>query len=256
MTATARHAVSVIALPLLALLALSASTGTASATPVTAASTSLVVHEEVVTVGTTVQGRSIVAVHRWTDGATHPLLLLGSMHGEEQAGMRVVRRLARVGLPAGVDLWLVSTMNPDGASGFRRDNAHGVDLNRNFPTYFQRSKKGTLLWSGPRPASEPETRTMMRLLTTVSPWTVLSLHQPLFAVDTYRMKSPALVRRLHRLTGLPMAPLDCNGGCHGTMTDWFNTHFPGRAVTMEFRRHAAQTEIARMTTAVLTIAAG
>ena len=241
---------------LVALLAIVAAVPSAAASTwgTTRRTAGVVVSEEVQQIGTTVQGRPILAVHRWTDAAAKPLLFLGSMHGEEQAGMRVVRRLRRVDLPAGVNLWLVPTMNPDGTAVDLRDNAHGVDLNRNFPTYFRRSDRGTTLWSGPSPASEPEVRATMRLLRTVSPFTVLSLHQPLHAVDTYRMKSPALVRQLHRLTGLPYAPLSCHDGCHGTMTDWFNTHFPGRAVTMEFAHRASVAEINRMADAAIAVA--
>src|SRR5512144_3364369 len=52
--------------------------GTA-ALPATAAT--LAVHEAQVRIGTSVQGRPIVAVHRWTDGATRTTLVIGSMHG-------------------------------------------------------------------------------------------------------------------------------------------------------------------------------
>ena len=215
----------------------------------------VVVHEERVVFGTSVDGRALVAVHRWTDGATAPTLVVGSMHGDERAGMRVVRRLRTAALPAGVDLWLVRTMNPDGTAADRRANANGVDLNRNFPAYWQRSGRGTSQWSGPSAASEPETRAMMSLLRTVDPHTVLSFHQPLFAVDSYRAKSMSLVRRLSRLTGLPIRSLDCHGGCHGTMTDWVNTRLSGRAVTVEVGRTASDSRLRRATSAVLRTAA-
>ena len=168
--------------------------------------------------------------------------------------MRVVRRLRTAPLPTDVNLWLVQTMSPDATASDRRDNARGVDVNRNFPTYFLRSGRGTIKWSGPFPASEPETRAMMSLLRRVRPWTVLSFHQPLYAVDSYREKSPGLVRRLSRLTGFPIAPLDCRDGCHGTMTDWYNTTFEGRAVTMEFGRTASESSVARVTAALLAVA--
>ena len=89
------------------------------------------------------------------------------MHGDERAGTRVVRRLRRLPLPAGVDLWLVPTMNPDGAAADVRTNAHAVDLNRNFPRYWRSAGAGTATWSGPSPASEPETRALQALLRSV-----------------------------------------------------------------------------------------
>lgn len=212
------------------------------------------VHRETVRLGTSVQGRAIVAVHRWTDGATQPVLVIGSMHGDERAGMRVVRRLRAVALPAGVDLWTIRTMNPDGTAADRRTNAHGVDLNRNFPRYWLRSGAGTATWSGPTAASEPETRAMMRFLRTLRPRTVLSFHQPLHAVDSYRAKSMTLVHRLSRATGLPLKSLDCGGGCHGTLTDWHNTTLPGRAVTVELGSTATERQVARVTRGLLHVA--
>ena len=45
------------------------------------------------------------------------MLVIGSIHGDEQAGLRVVRRLRpREHLPADLDLWLVPTVNPDGTA--------------------------------------------------------------------------------------------------------------------------------------------
>ena len=100
-------------------------------------------------IGTSVQGRPIVAVHRWRPGATRTLLVIGNMHGDEQAGLRVVRRLRKHSFPAAVDLWLIRSVNPDGTAADRRTNAHGVDLNRNFPRRWKSAGRGTSQWSGP-----------------------------------------------------------------------------------------------------------
>jgi murein peptide amidase A len=198
----------------------------------------VVVHEETVVVGTSVEGREIVAVHRWAGGATRTTMVIGSMHGDERAGTRVVRRLRSAALAAGVDLWLLPTMNPDGAAAGRRTNAHGVDLNRNFPRHWAAADQGTVKWSGPAPASEPETESVMTLLRRVQPRTLVVFHQPLFGVDSYRAKSMTLVRRLSRELDLPVRSFDCGGACHGTLTDWHNARLPGRAVTVELGRTA------------------
>jgi murein peptide amidase A len=212
------------------------------------------VHEATVVIGTSVQGRPIRAVHRWTDGATRSTVVVGSIHGDERAGMRVVRRLRTAALPAGVDLWLVRTMNPDGTAADRRTNGHGVDLNRNFPTYWERAGAGTETWSGPTAASEPETRAAMSFLRTVAPRTTLVFHQPLSGVDSYRAKSMTLVRRLSRLLDLPVRSFDCSGGCHGTLTDWHNKHLPGRAVTIELGPRMPAAAITRYADALLRLA--
>ena len=101
-------------------------------------------------IGTSVNGRPIVAIHRAREGADdRTVLVIGSIHGDERAGLRVVRKLRnRDRLPAGLDLWLVPTVNPDGTAADRRTNAHGVDLNRNFPYRWHSSSRGAT-WSGP-----------------------------------------------------------------------------------------------------------
>jgi len=210
--------------------------------------------EESVRVGTSVEGRPITAVHRWSQGATRTMLVVGSIHGDERAGQRVVRRLRAASLPDGVDLWLVRTMNPDGVAADGRTNASGVDLNRNFPRHWLAAGADTPQWSGPFAASEPETAAVMSLLRDVRPHTTLVFHQPLYGIDSYRAKSRTLVRRLGRETGLPVRPFDCGGVCHGTLTDWHNARLPGRAVTVELGRTASDAQVDRVARGLLRVA--
>jgi predicted deacylase len=219
-----------------------------------AASAPSAVHEERVVIGTSAGGRDLVAVHRWADDATRTTLVIGSMHGDEPAGTRVVRRLRSAPVPARADLWLVPTVNPDGAAAGRRTNGHGVDLNRNFPRHWVEAGEGTATWSGPVPASEPETRAVQALLRQVRPRTVVVLHQPLFGVDSYRAKSMTLVRRLARVLDLPVRSFDCSGGCHGTLTDWHNARLPGRAVSVELARTASDWRVRHTARGLLQVA--
>lgn len=209
---------------------------------------------EQVVIGASVLGRPIVAVHRWRPGATRTLLVIGNVHGDEQAGLRVVDRLLTHSLPSAVDLWMIRSANPDGTAADRRTNAHGVDLNRNFPRRWVRAGEGTSNWSGPRTASEPETQALLRFVARIQPHTTIVFHQPLGGVDSYCAKSMTLVRRLARESGLPVKSFDCRGGCHGTFTDWLNTRTPGRAVTVEFGVSASGAQVARLKRAVLTVA--
>ena len=211
------------------------------------------VHQTSVRIGTSVESRAIVAVHRWTDGATRTALVVGSMHGDERAGMRVVRRLRTASVPAGLDLWLVRTMNPDGTAADRRTNAHGVDLNRNFPRFWVPAGAGTPTWSGPSAASEPETQAMTTFLREVSPRTTLVFHQPLYGVDSYKAKSMTLVNALARETAMPVKSFACSGTCHGTFTGWHNANSTGRAVTIEFASSPTNWRLDKVTRAVLTV---
>ena len=110
-----------------------------------------------VVIGHSVRGRPIVARVLGAPDAPRKILLVGCIHGDECAGRAILPSLMRARVTAGVQLWLVATINPDGAAQDTRQNAHGVDLNRNFPFRWH-GGGGPTYFAGPRPLSEPETR--------------------------------------------------------------------------------------------------
>lgn len=183
------------------------------------------------TLGKSVQGRAIRAFRLGEPRAGIRAVVLGSMHGDEKAGLAVVDSL-RKGRPVhDIDLWVVPTINPDGVAANRRQNARGVDLNRNFPHRWARLSGK--YYSGTGPLSEPETRAFARFLDQVKPHFVVSFHQPLYGVGASDKGKP-LQRRLARSLGLPIRAFNCTGVCHGSMTSWFNTKHRGAAITVEF----------------------
>jgi predicted deacylase len=184
-------------------------------------------------IGHSVKGRPITAWHLGQPGKPK-VLLVATMHGNEGAPRQILTSL-RDGRPVvGVNLWVIPVYNPDGYAAHTRKNAHGVDLNRNFP-YHWADLDGSYE-SGPRAASEPETRAMMRFLRDVRPRRILSFHQPLHGVDT-DTKDQGFSRRVARALDLPRKSFTCGGVCHGTMTGWFNSRFGGSAVTAEYGAH-------------------
>ncbi len=203
-------------------------------------------------VGTSVRGRAIVAIHRAREGATRTVLVIGSIHGDEQAGLRVVRRLRdREHLPADLDLWLVPTVNPDGTAADRRTNAHGVDLNRNFPYLWHAGSRG-LTWSGPTPLSEPESQALLALHRRLDPWLTLTFHQPLFGVGANDTSMP-LVREIAAGMKLPVDGFHCTGVCYGTFTGWVNHRTAGHGVTVEFARRVPSWRITRAARTVVEV---
>jgi protein MpaA len=174
-----------------------------------------------VLIGHSVQSRKVIAVELGDPASPRKALVVGCIHGNECAGIAVIRRLRRLGPLPGVDLWLVPDANPDGHAIGWRWNAHRVDLNRNFPWRW-RHITGTYA-SGPRPASEPETRIAMRLILRVRPRVTIWFHQHLNIV-VLTSGNLALQRRFARLAGmragrLPRYP--------GTATGWANARLPG-----------------------------
>jgi murein tripeptide amidase MpaA len=184
-------------------------------------------------IGHSTRGRPIKAYLIGDENATSRYLVLGQMHGDEAAGRMLTRyRLLRKDPVRDVALWVVPTMNPDGSARGTRTNARGVDLNRNFPSNtWVRQGKGTRYYSGPRPASEPETRAIVRFFSKIEPWTIVSIHQPLAAVD-YSGGDRSVTRWLSEHLRLPIRHLQVSGG--GTMTSWYNREYRRKtAVTIE-----------------------
>src|SRR3954462_13376082 len=88
--------------------------------------------------GRSEQGRPIVA-ERVGDPQGTRVLVVGCIHGDECAGLPILRVLART--HARVDLWLVPTLNPDGEAHGTRGNANGFDLNRDWLAFSQRETR-------------------------------------------------------------------------------------------------------------------
>src|SRR5438270_5470893 len=108
-------------------------------------------------IGHSADGRAIVATESGAPRAPSRVLVVGCIHGNECAGIAVVRRLRRLSPPRRIDLWLVPTLNPDGRAADTRQNGHGVDLNRNFAAgWTHHGAPWSTYYSGPRPFSEPE----------------------------------------------------------------------------------------------------
>src|SRR4051794_14513747 len=170
----------------------------------------------VVTVGRSVLGRPIKAVVVGPRDAQRNVLVVGSVHGNETAGHAIVAALRRRdAAPAGTALWLVRSFNPDGFAAHTRQNAHGVDLNRQAPYRWRHLPRGTF-YSGPRPLSEPESRAAIRLVKRIRPTVSIWSHQAARIVDSTR----PVARRYANAVGLPWGRLP--GTYPGSITNWQN----------------------------------
>src|SRR3954453_8120920 len=175
-----------------------------------------------VKIGRSVRGAPIYA----TEGgaarrARADLLVVGCIHGNEPAGIAVSEQLWRRLASKPLEAWLVDDPNPDGRAAVTRQNARGVDLNRNFPWRWQPlGPRGTQQYSGPRPLSEPESRIAHSLIARLRPAVTIWFHQPLGVVDESG-GSLAVERRFARLAGLPLRRL---------------TRYPGSAASWQDNR--------------------
>lgn len=207
---------------------------------------------ETFTIGTSVKGRPITVVHRSHPGARTKVVIIGSIHGDERAGLRVIKDLLDRKLPTNVDLYLIRTANPDGVEADRRTNAHHVDLNRNFGYHWAPSTKGSSTWSGPAKFSEPESKALKKFIKQLDPALVVTFHQPLFGVGANDKGMP-IVRAIAAGIHLPVQSFSCTGKCPGSFTSWVNHRTDGVAVTVEFGEHAAKKRIRRAARTVLRV---
>jgi len=195
-----------------------------------------------------------VTRHGDRDGAR--LLLIGSIHGDEDAGIAIIQELIDQPVPAGVELWLVPTINPDGNALQQRHNANGVDLNRNFPhQWAPLAEPGNWQYAGPSAASEPETAAMVMLGELVNPDLVLWYHQDLFRISPTGGRNGEIRALYAEISGLPL--LQVTGGTYtGTASMWSRTVTTddGTGFTVELGPSLSDEELEAHVSAVLAVA--
>jgi protein MpaA len=160
-----------------------------------------------VVLGHSVDGRPIAATELGDPDAPSKLLAVGAIHGDESAGIAIARDLLSSPPPRAALLWIVSDLNPDGVAAGTRQNADGVDLNRNFPWHWRHlDHRGGPQYSGPHALSEPESRIARSLILAVRPRITIWFHQPLGVVDESG-GDVRIERRFARIVGLPLTRL-------------------------------------------------
>jgi protein MpaA len=173
-------------------------------------------------IGQSVQGRDITAYRMGTPGG-RPVLLIGVIHGDEAKGFGITQLIRTMPTPSGIDLWIIDSINPDGQAANTRQNANGVDLNRNVSykwNYIPRSADNGQ-YSGEAPADQPETKALESLVAEIKPQITIFWHQ-----DANRV-SPGGARteiplKFASIVGLSTASTPCTAGCTGTATQYVN----------------------------------
>jgi protein MpaA len=183
----------------------------------------------------------------------HPLLVVGCIHGNEPAGIAVARWLIGHASAGERRIWVVPNLNPDGVAAGTRQDAHGVDLNRNFPfRWTPLHAPGDLFYQGPRPLSEPESRAIYGFILRVQPSVTIWFHQHQDLVDLTG-GNPRIERRFAALVGLPVGRLTRYGGSAAL---WANHAVPaGTSFVVELPAGSlSAAETVRYARAVITLA--
>ena len=177
--------------------------------------------------GRSVQGRDLVAYRLGTPGG-RVVLVIGNIHGDEPKGAEITRLLRSSPVPTGIDLYVIDTINPDGYAANTRQNANGVDLNRNFAYgwgYIPR-RQNNGQYSGEAPADQPETKATQDFVAAIRPAITVNYHQDANRVSLggARKEIPATYARL---VGLSTGDTPCTSGCTGTAGSFFNAWVQG-----------------------------
>jgi murein peptide amidase A len=207
------------------------------------------------TIGTSAQGRAIKATLSGDQNAPRRILVVGCVHGDETAGEAVADRLRGVNPPPKTAIWIVREFNPDGCRAGTRQNARGVDLNRNSPWHWSHvAHPGGTFYSGAGPLSEPESQAINSFIKRVRPDLSIWYHQHAGLIDASG-GDPSIEKRYASLVGLPFKAY---GHFPGSITSWQNATFPhSTAFVVELPGGSlSATEVAAHVRAVLAVAGG
>jgi protein MpaA len=193
-------------------------------------------HRREVVIGHSVLGRPIDAVHFVPPSYAKPrpaAVLFGAIHGDEPASQLMLERLADelVERPPGRDTWIVPCLNPDGLAAGTRDNARGVDLNRNFASKSWGAERRPGYHPGDAPEDQPETRALVELIERAGATRLVSIHA------TYRMVNwdgagEQLAREMSARCGYP-AEADMGYPCPGSFGTKYGVELGLEVVTLE-----------------------
>ncbi len=167
-------------------------------------------------IGRSVQGRPILA--QIAGRGSDTVLVMGAIHGDEQATAALMDQLTTYlqdnqRLVENQRVVLLPVANPDGFVAKTRENARGIDLNRNFDTT-NRVDNGT---NGLRPLTEPESQALQALIKEYAPSRIISIHTPLNCID-YDGPGQAIAARMAQHCDLEVKKVGARPGSLGSYT--------------------------------------
>ena len=118
-------------------------------------------------IGTSVQGRPIIAEYWGPANASKVVIAVAQVHGNECSPQLLIDEV-RTNPPTAYGMWLIPTMNPDGHAAYTRRNANGVDLN-----------------ADGRNHSQPETQALMAFTAEIKPALTVHVHSPNGTIGWY-----------------------------------------------------------------------
>jgi protein MpaA len=130
------------------------------------------------------------------------ILILGGVHGDESEGVVLAQAILGrfyTNFSYRLRLTLVPMLNLDGVLKCQRQNAEGVDLNRNLPTNDWSAEIANPRYNpGPSANSEPENQALVNWLNTHQARFVLSFHswKPLLNVNGSCLEEATIISKI------------------------------------------------------------
>ena len=213
-----------------------------------------------------VEGRAI-EVHSFGEGP-RTIVLMAGVHGDEKRGVRVVRSVLKrlkkefqvssfksqvpeksnlqpgtcnlqpstCNLKPAPRIVVMPLANPDGYAAGTRQNARGIDINRNFPTKDFGSSDDKP--GGTEPASEPETRAILDIVSRFEPDLIITLHTSLACVNYNGELAVSVAERMSAICGLPVKG-DIGYPCPGSMGTYYGWERELPVITLELPKRGA-----------------
>src|SRR5438105_2102263 len=129
------------------------------------------------TFGMSAEGRPLTVTEIGNPASVHRVLIVGCIHGDESAGVAIANAITAAAPRVDADFWVIPDLNPDGIDDAQRQNAHGVDLNRNFAfNWTPLGKVGAVNYSGTAATSEPESAAAAALILRIRPTLAIWFH--------------------------------------------------------------------------------
>lgn len=152
-----------------------------------------------------------IEVETYGTGARH-VLVIGGQHGDELPSVPLVTRwrneiAAFPWLIDGATVHFLLRANPDGLAVGTRQNAAGVDLNRNMKNGWLPSPPGSFTYGGPFFYSEPESRALRDIIQTLNPERIISVHAYANIIDYDTAGGFTLATRMAKFNGMTVTPI-------------------------------------------------
>jgi protein MpaA len=190
-------------------------------------------------IGYSIEGRP-QEVFRYGAGLSSKLIVAGIHGGSEWNTVALADELIAYlndhpeRIPENTTLYILRDLNPDGTTREHgvdgRVNAHGVDLNRNWPYNWVADwpRDGCWIWrpvtGGEYGGSEPEVRNLIGFIDTINPTALISYHSAALGIFPGGRPdySPSirLAQAVSEVSDYPYPPLDTGCDYTGNLTDW------------------------------------